>query len=130
MKDDAGKTVIKPLDNSTLKLGDVVVTKILLEVDRPMEYIQLKDMRGSGIEPSQVISTYSWQDGLGYYASIRDDANYYYIDYLPKGQFVFEYKTYVQHEGKYESGIAALQSMYAPEFNSHSNSTKIVVRDE
>ena len=50
-----------------------------------------------------------------------------YIDYLPKGIYVFEYSVRVQHKGQYQSGIASIQCMYAPEFNSHSESHKLTV---
>jgi hypothetical protein len=33
----------------------------------------------------------------------------------------------VQHRGKYPSGIAEIQCMYAPEFNSHSGSVMLEV---
>jgi hypothetical protein len=31
-----------------------------------MEYIHLKDMRAASMEPVNVLSSYKWQDGLGY----------------------------------------------------------------
>src|SRR5256885_5569967 len=39
-----------------------------------MEYIHLKDQRGSGTEPVNVLSQYKFQDGLAYYESTRDTA--------------------------------------------------------
>jgi hypothetical protein len=101
---------------------------IELRVDRDMEYIHLKDQRGSGTEPVNVISRYKYQDGLGYYESTRDTASHFFIDYLPKGVYVFEYSTRVQHRGQYQTGVADIQCMYAPEFNSHSESLPLVVR--
>jgi hypothetical protein len=78
--------------------------------------------RGSGVEPINVISRYKMQDGLGYYESTRDTASHFFISYLPKGTYVFEYATRVVHKGKYQTGMASIQCMYAPEFNSHSES--------
>ena len=83
--------------------------------------------RGSGTEPLNVISHYKYQDGLAYYESTRDTASHFFIDYLPKGVYVFEYSTRVFHKGAYQSGIAEIQCMYAPEFNSHSESLAIAV---
>ena len=88
----------------------------------------LKDKRGSGTEPVNVISRYKFQDGLAYYESTRDTASHFFIDYLPKGVYVFEYSTRVQHRGQYQTGMAEIQCMYAPEFNSHSESLPLVVR--
>jgi uncharacterized protein YfaS (alpha-2-macroglobulin family) len=72
-----------------------------------------------------VLSRYKYQDGLAYYESTRDTATHFFIDYLPKGVYVFEYSVRVQLSGTYQSGIAEIQCMYAPEFNSHSESIPI-----
>ncbi len=70
----------------------------------------------------------SYQDGLAYYESTRDTASHFFIDYLPKGTYVFEYSTRVQLKGRYQSGLAEIQCMYAPEFNSHSQSFMLDVK--
>jgi len=111
-----------------LQVGDELVVRIELRVDRDMEYVHLKDQRGSGTEPVNVISRYKYQDGLAYYESTRDTASHFFIDYLPKGTYVFEYSTRVQLRGEYQSGIAEIQCMYAPEFNSHSESLPLAVK--
>jgi hypothetical protein len=112
-----------------LSVGDELVVRIELRVDRDMEYIHMKDQRGSGTEPVNVLSRYKYQDGLAYYESTRDTASHFFIDYLPKGTYVFEYSTRIQLRGEYPSGVTQIQCMYAPEFNSHSGSVPIVVRD-
>jgi hypothetical protein len=111
-----------------LSVGDELVVRIELRVDRDMEYVHLKDQRGSGTEPVNVISRYKYQDGLAYYESTRDVASHFFIDYLPKGTYVFEYSTRVQLRGQYQTGMAQIQCMYAPEFNSHSQSLPLVVK--
>jgi uncharacterized protein YfaS (alpha-2-macroglobulin family) len=113
--------------NGTLKVGDELVVRLVLRVDRDMEYVHLKDQRGSGTEPVNVLSQYRYQDGLAYYESTRDTASHFFIDYLPKGTYVFEYSTRVVHRGQYQSGMAEIQCMYAPEFNSHSESFPLLV---
>jgi len=111
-----------------LAVGDELVVRIELRVDRDMEYVHLKDQRGSGTEPVNVLSRYQYQDGLAYYESARDTASHFFIDYLPKGNYVFEYSTRVQQRGSYQTGMAEIQCMYAPEFNSHSESLALVVK--
>ncbi len=111
-----------------LAVGDELVVRIELRVDRDMEYVHLEDQRGSGTEPVNVISQYKYQDGLRYYESTRDVASHFFIDYLPKGVYVFEYSTRVQLRGQYQTGIAAIQCMYAPEFNSHSESLPLTIK--
>ncbi len=109
-------------------MGDEVVVRIVLRTDRDMEYVHLKDHRGSGTEPVNVLSRYKYQDGLGYYESTKDTASHFFIDYLPKGVYVFEYAVRVQHKGKYPTGFANIECMYAPEFNSHSENINLEVK--
>jgi uncharacterized protein YfaS (alpha-2-macroglobulin family) len=119
-------SVLEPVKGA-VQVGDELVVRIELRVDRDMEYIHLKDQRGSGTEPVNVLSRYKYQDGLAYYETTRDTASHFFIDYLPKGVYVFEYSTRVQHRGEYQTGIADIQCMYAPEFNSHSESLALKV---
>ncbi|MBN2506340.1 MAG: hypothetical protein JXQ71_06570 [Verrucomicrobia bacterium] len=109
-------------------VGDELVVRIVLRADRDMEYVHLKDHRGSGTEPVNVISRHRYQDGLAYYETTRDTASHFFIEYVPKGTYVFEYATRVQLRGDYQTGLAAIQCMYAPEFNSHSESLPLSVR--
>ncbi|MGB7347727.1 MAG: alpha-2-macroglobulin family protein [Pirellulaceae bacterium] len=120
---DKGPTLVAV--NGPVEVGDELVVRVVLRTDRDMEYIHLKDGRGSGTEPINVLSRYKFQDGLGYYESTRDTASHFFIDYLPKGVYVFEYSTRVQLRGQYQTGIASIECMYAPEFNSHSESLPI-----
>jgi hypothetical protein len=119
--------VLRPVKGA-LAVGDELVTRVEVRVDRDMEYVHLKDQRGSGTEPVNVLSQYKYQDGLAYYESTKDTASHFFIDYLPKGAYVFEYSTRVQLKGEYQSGMASIQCMYAPEFNSHSESHELVVK--
>jgi len=121
--------VLKAIKADTpLQVGDELLVRLELRSDRDMEYLHLKDQRGSGTEPVNVLSRYKYQDGLGYYESTRDTASHFFIDYLPKGTYVFEYSLRIFHKGSYTSGMANIQCMYAPEFNSHSQSFKLEVK--
>ena len=116
-----GPTLV-PVKDGAVAVGDELVVRIELRVDRDMEFVHLKDQRGSGTEPLNVLSRYRYQDGLGYYESTRDTASHFFIDDLPKGTYVFEYSTRIQLRGRYQTGVASIECMYAPEFNSHSES--------
>jgi hypothetical protein len=103
-----------------VKVGDELVVRLEIRTDREMEFVHLKDQRPSSVEPVNVLSSHKWQDGLGYYESTRDAASHFFFEALPKGTHVFEYSARVQLRGACQTGIAELQCMYAPEFNSHS----------
>ncbi|MBT8313304.1 MAG: alpha-2-macroglobulin, partial [Maribacter sp.] len=119
---------ISEINNKTkLALGDLVRVRIEIKVDRPMEYVHMKDMRASGLEPVNVLSQYKWQDGLGYYESTKDASTNFFFDYLPKGVFVFEYDLRINNSGDFSNGITTIQSMYAPEFSSHSEGIRVKI---
>ena len=109
-------------------VGDKVIVRIEIIVDRDMEYVHLKDMRASCFEPVNVISAYKWQGGLGYYESTKDVSTNFFFDYLRKGKYVFEYPMFVHQTGDFSNGIATIQCMYAPEFSSHSEGIRVMVK--
>jgi len=122
------KTILRPLsENRNLKIGDKVVSRIVIRVDRDMEFVHLKDMRASAFEPRNVFSRYQFQNGLAYYESTKDAATHFYFDRLSKGTYVFEYEMFVTQRGNFSNGITTIQCMYAPEFMSHSEGIKVVV---
>ncbi|NRD24753.1 alpha-2-macroglobulin [Winogradskyella litoriviva] len=124
---DKGEEITEITKDSKLKVGDLVRVRIELRTDRTMEFVHLKDMRAAGFEPVNVLSQYKWQDGLGYYESTKDAATNFFMDYLPKGIYVFEYDLRVNNAGDMSNGISTIQSMYAPEFSSHSEGVRVNV---
>lgn len=126
---DRGESIEKIDKNTQLAPGDLIRVRIQLKVDRPMEFIHMKDMRASGLEPVNVLSQYKWQDGLGYYESTKDAATNFFMDYLPKGVYVFEYDLRVAQQGDFSNGITSIQCMYAPEFSSHSEGVRVKVNN-
>lgn len=125
----ASGPVLQPIDEHTaLKVGDKIKVRIELRVDRDMQYVQMKDMRASGFEPINIISQYEYQDGLGYYESTGDAATNFFISYLDKGTYVFEYPLRVANAGDFSNGITSIQCMYAPEFTSNSEGIRVRVK--
>ena len=98
-----------------------------MKSDRDMDFVHMKDMRASGLEPVNVISKYQYQDGLYYYQATKDASTNFFFDRLKKGVYVFEYDLRVNNAGGFLNGIMTIQSMYAPEFSSHSEGERISV---
>jgi hypothetical protein len=124
---DTGEQISEITEKTNLKVGDLVRIRIELQSDRTMEFVHMKDMRAAGLEPINVLSEYKWQDGLGYYESTKDASTNFFFDYLPKGVYVFEYDLRVNNAGNMSNGITTIQSMYAPEFSSHSEGVRLLV---
>ena len=124
-----GQRLMSISDESPLKVGDKVVVRLTVRSDRDMEFIHIKDLRASSLEPVTQVSGIKWQNGLIYYQTSTDASTNFYFDNLPKGTYVLEYSVYVTRRGSYSSGIATIQSMYAPEFTSHTESSRVEVID-
>jgi len=100
---------------------------MLIHADRDLEYVHLKDTRAACLEPSDVLSGYRWQSGLGFYQSTKDASTNFFFDRIPKGNYTVEYAVFVTTAGNYSSGMSELQCMYAPEFAAHSGGQRITV---
>lgn len=125
---DRGIQMIPITEGTALTTGDKIKVRIEIKVDRAMEYLHLKDMRAAGLEPINILSRYKWQGGLGYYESTKDASTNFFISYLPKGTHVFEYSLVATNKGDFSNGITTMQCMYAPEFTSHSNGIRVIIK--
>ncbi|MEL6252673.1 MAG: MG2 domain-containing protein [Bacteroidota bacterium] len=123
-----GPKLIAISDSSQIERGDKITVRVELRVDRAMEYVHMKDMRAAAFEPTETLSRYKYKAGLGWYQSTRDVATHFFFDYLPKGTHVFEYDLVATQAGDFSNGITSIQSMYAPEFTSHSEGIRVQVK--
>lgn len=119
--------VLVPLKNNPIRVGDKIRVRIVLQADRDMEFVHMKDQRAAAFEPVDVISGYQFNFGLGYYQSTRDASTDFFFGYLPKGKYVFEYSLVAMQRGDFTNGYAKIQSFYAPEFSSHSEGIRVKV---
>jgi len=129
VKTENGEQLIKINVKSPLKVGDKVTVRMILNTDRNMQFIHLKDMRAAGFEPLDVISGYQWKNNLGYYQSTKDASTNFYIENMPKGKYVFEYDYVANASGTFSNGITTLQNYYAPQMNAHTQGIKVEIQD-
>ncbi|MFC6096504.1 alpha-2-macroglobulin family protein [Flavobacterium qiangtangense] len=124
-----GNQLQRITSEKSLKIGDLVTVRLVISTKEDMEFVHLKDMRASCFEPIDVLSKYKWQDGLGYYQSTKDVATHFFFDRIKKGKFVLEYDIRVNNLGDFSNGITTIQSMYAPEFSSHTKGIRIKIKE-
>ena len=125
---DKGKQLQEITVGTPIRVGDIVVVRLVLEADRDMDYVQLKDARPTGFEPVNQLSGYKWKNGLGYYEAPKDASTNFFISHLRPGKYVFEYRLKATIAGSFSTGITTFQCMYAPEFNAHSAGMRIEVK--
>jgi uncharacterized protein YfaS (alpha-2-macroglobulin family) len=112
---------LEPLTDATpLRVGDALVVRLVLRTDRALEYVHLKDQRAAGLEPLNQLSGYQYQNGLGYYESPRDAATNFFLNGVPRGTHVFEYRLRASQAGDFSGGLSQVQCLYAPEFRAQS----------
>ena len=119
-------TELVPITKETLKVGDLITIRLTIKTEVDLEYVHLKDLRASCFEPVNVISKYIW-DGASYYMSTKDVATHFFFDSIKQGTYIIDYEVRITNSGSFNNGIATLQSMYAPEFSSHSKSEKVKI---
>jgi len=122
-----GEELQKISSETPLKVGDKVTVRMILNTDRAMEFIHIKDMRAAGFEPIDALSGYQWKNNLGYYQSAKDASTNFYIQYMPKGKYVFEYDVVANASGKFSNGITTMQNYYAPQMNAHTKGTAVQI---
>jgi hypothetical protein len=120
---------VKQGGEAKVALGDELVVRLVVTSDRDYEFLELADHRPSITEPVDVLSGWRYGDGAAWYVAIRDASTQLFFERLPRGTHVFEYSVRAAHRGTASSGFAKIQSRYAPEFNAHSASVNLEVKE-
>lgn len=120
---------LSPLsENTNIQLGDRILVRMLIKNEQAMDFVHLRDYLPAGFENQNPLSGYRWQGDLSYYQSPGDVATDYFINHLPKGNFLIEYELNATISGKLNLGPSEIQSIYAPEFGGHSEGGMIWVK--
>jgi uncharacterized protein YfaS (alpha-2-macroglobulin family) len=122
---DKGEKLERITSDNPLKIGNLVTVRLVISSKEDMEFIHLKDMRAACFEPVDVLSAYEYNDGLGFYKSTKDSATHFFFDRINKGTYVLEYDIRVNNLGDFSNGITTIESMYAPEFSSHTKGIRV-----
>jgi uncharacterized protein YfaS (alpha-2-macroglobulin family) len=125
---DKGQVLQKTTTKNPLKIGDLVTVRLIISTKEDMEFVHLKDMRISCFEPVGILSAYQYKDNLGFYKSTTDATTHFFFDKINKGTYVLEYDIRVNNKGNFSNGISTMQSMYAPEFSSHTRGLKVEIK--
>jgi len=129
---EINRTLLKdgqPLgDGEMLQVGDKLTVRLAVTADRDMDFVQVKDERAACMEPLDALSGYRWKDGMGYYQETNDSSISFYLDKMRKGTYELTYEVYITSSGVYQQGIAAIRSVYAPEFVGHGEGGRLAVK--
>ena len=117
-------------EGSVLHLGDRVRVQLLIDCDRNLEYVEIKEPRAACMEPLSTASGwhFSPRDGLGYYEVVGNLNTTLFVDRLNKGQYLVESDYWITNPGSFTTGLTTAQCLYSPEFRTTHPSAKLTVR--
>ena len=115
VKDASGNFV----ETDRFSVGDRVRVSLVVRVGSDMDYVTVVDDRPACFEPVEQLPSPVFAQGLCFYRENRDTSTRLFIDHLPRGYYLLQYEMWVNNAGTYASGIATVQSQYAPRFLAH-----------
>ena len=118
---------LTPVDNHQFHVGDKVQVRMVMKVNKDLDFVTVSDERGACFEPKDQTSGYRAMDGIYYFMETKDALTNLFFSALPKGTHIVSYDTYVTTEGTFSAGIATAQCQYAPQISAHSAGAKITV---
>lgn len=111
----------------SISLGDVVKVALTIKANRDLDYVTIIDDRAACFEPVEQLPQPIFTEGIYFYRENRDAATNIFVDHLPKGTYVISYELNANNIGSYSSGIAKIQSQYAPNITAHSAGSSISI---
>ena len=119
---------LRPLTpGNILHPGEEVEVRLTLVTDSAFEYVLLQDPKPTGFESNNLLSGWEYQN-VRYYREEKDTATHFFINWVPRGTLTLRYTLQPTVPGELHALPAQVQSMYAPEYGAHSNSTSFTVR--
>lgn len=113
--------------DSCLEVGDRVKIQLLIHANRDMQYVAITDDRAACLEPVEQLPAPVWSEGLCFYRENRDSSTNMFVTNMPAGTYLLEYELWVNNSGTFSSGIATIQSQYAPQLTAHSAGSAITI---
>lgn len=108
------------IETERFNVGDRVKVQLLIHANRDMEYIAITDDRAACLEPVEQTPAPLYSEGLCFYRENRDSATNMFVTRMPKGTYMLSYELWANNAGTFASGIATIQSQYAPQLTAHS----------
>lgn len=129
VQQDGSLTPLAKVKNS-VKVGDRIRVRILIECDRALDHLQLKDGRAGGFEPVSTTSGWLWNDGISYFLAVGKASNTFFIEHIDKGRYMAEYDVWANNAGTFTLAPAEMQCLYSPSFRANSEGVKIKINEK
>ena len=115
-------------EEGELQTGDKVRITLTVTCEKDMDYVVITDNRGACVQPDEWLSGYGAQGELWGYKETEDEKTSFFFEFMPKGSHIITYDCHIDRRGDYSSGIATVQSLYAPQNVAHSAGSVLDVK--
>lgn len=116
------------VETNDFALGERVRVQLTITASRTLEYVTIDDERPATFEPVDQLPGFVYDGSLAMYRENLDASTRLFVGYMPKGTYHLTYDMTASVAGTFMSGVATLQSQYAPELTAHSSSAVIEVK--
>lgn len=113
--------------SDSLSIGNRVRVSLTIRTDKDLDYVTVVDERPACFEPESQLPTPLYAAGICFYRENRDSSTRLFINRLPKGVYVLTYNALVNNAGTFASGIATIQSQYAPAMTARSSGSQLTI---
>ena len=115
---------------TSFNVGDKVKVRVIIKVNKDMDFVTMTDERAACFEPVDQLSGYRNEDNTWFYQETKDSQTNVFISSLNKGTHIIGYDVWVTNPGEFTSGIATIQCQYAPQLSAHSAGKTITVQGD
>ena len=107
-------------ETDSLAVGNRVRIELTVRTSRPLSYVTISDDRAACLKPIEQLPTPLISEGIRFYRENLDSSTRIFVTDLPRGSYRLTYDMWVNNAGSFTSGIATIQSQYAPQITAHS----------
>ena len=118
------------VETDVFTLGERVRVQLLVKAGRNMEYVTIDDQRPSAFEPVEQMPGWVRTSNVSAYRENGDTNTRLFLGWLPQGTHYFTYDMTAAVEGQFISGVATIQSQYAPELTARSGAKRVEVNQK
>jgi len=106
------------IDGEKLHVGDKVTVRYQIYNTENRSFVELRAMRPACFYPVDERSYFTW---YGFYREVKPSETSYYWELLPEEHTTVTEEFYVTQEGTFNSGLVAIECLYAPEYRGHTD---------
>lgn len=110
-----------------LRLGERVRVTLTIKTADDLQFVTVNDDRAAGLEPVEQLPGYVSSASVTFYRENSQSATRLFIGWLPRGTYNITYELTASMAGQFISGVATVQSQYAPSVTAHSGGYRLSI---